>query len=524
MKRKIKTRKSSLALDLSVNKNYKIKLSNKTNLFEDGGEKTNSQQEAERDAKVWLRGWYSDPTTQQMMEKLDTRDYNENPFVAPNGTSITNANNARRAIVATTLNTTPIKYTDEFSDNKFGQTYQSVYDPSKYLIKINSGISGSLLESTIAHEGDHTLQYNLPFLNETTESVPHVLKPGVEYNEYLDNKGEVRSRIMEARKALNLSPSKRDYTPEEAAEMQKSLVDMGAKAGNAGDLNRVTPETMAGYLNYLAHNETTDSYDGVLSAKHGGRLNVNKLAEGGMADKSAAVAKEAFGGKNIGSSIGGIASAATGILESALANAKVDTSSATNAIEATKNHKLDNSSLDALASSYNTTPWADTDLNFKDFRPGAGELAMNTIKATAQGISAGASVGGPWGAVIGGVVGLGSSLGGIFAGRAKAKKEEARLEAEAKLANKNMEVQAESNRDLIMQQQANSTLRNVAAEGGQLDTYKEGEEYDLSAEEIKNLKSQGYDIDLNYSLNEEVDIDPSDIQTLRELGYEFDII
>jgi hypothetical protein len=207
-----------------------------------------------------------------------------------------------------------------------------------------------------------------------------------------------------------------------------------------------------------------------------------------------------------------------------MANAKVDTSAADNAIEATQNHQLDDSSLDALADSYNTTPWADTDVNFKDFRPGAGELAMNTINATVQGVSAGASVGGPWGAVIGGVVGLGSAVGGIFAGRAKAKREEKRVEREAKEANAQKQAQAEANRDTIMQKQANKALRNVAAEGGQLDTYKEGEEYDLSAEEIKKLKSQGYDIDLGYNINDEVDIDPSDIQTLRELGYEFDII
>lgn len=245
---------------------------------------------------------------------------------------------------------------------------------------------------------------------------------------------------------------------------------------------------------------------------------------GKMAAASAAAAKKAFSGGNGASTLAGLGSAAIGIAESAMSNAEVDTSSATNAIEATQNHQLDTSSLDALAASYNTTPWADTDLNFKDFRPGAGELAMNTVKAGIQGLSAGASVGGPWGAIAGAAVGLGSAVGGIFAGRAKAKKEESRLENEAKLANMQLQAQAESNRDLIMQQQANSALRNIAAEGGQLNTYKEGEEYDLSAEEIKNLKSEGYDIDLNYSLNEEVDIDPSDIQTLRELGYEFDII
>lgn len=526
MKRNIKKRKSNTALDLSLHKNYKV---SKQNKFGDGGDKTDSQKSAEQNANIWLRNWYGDPTTQQMMNTLDTRDYSENPFVTPNGTSISDANTARKAIIATSLNTTPVKYTDEFADNKFGQTYQSAYDPNKYLIKVNSGISGSLLDSTLSHEKDHILQYNLPFLNETTQPVPHTLKPGVEYDEYLDNKGEIRSRVMEARKALNLSPSKRDYTPEEAAEMQKSLVDMGAKAGNAGDLNRVTPETMAGYLNYLAQNDTP-SYDmeDVSYAKYGGSFNVNKYGGGGamsaISSVASAIGGKGGGGGGIGGKVGGIAGAATGILEASMANAKVDTSAADNAIEATKNHQLDDSSLDALADSYNTTPWADTDVNFKDFRPGAGELAMNTINATVQGVTAGASVGGPWGAVIGGVVGLGSAVGGIFAGRAKAKREEVRLEREAKEANAQKEAQAEANRDNIMQKQANKNLRNIAADGGQLDVYKEGEEYDLSPAEIKRLKSEGYDIDLGYNINDEIDIDPSDIQTLRELGYEFDII
>lgn len=251
----------------------------------------------------------------------------------------------------------------------------------------------------------------------------------------------------------------------------------------------------------------------------------NSYAGGGkMAANSAAVAKKAFSDGNGASTLAGLGSAAIGIAESAISNAEVDTSSATNALEATHNYKLDTNSLDALAASYNTTPWASEDLNFKDFRPGAGELIMNAAKAGIQGLSAGAGAGGAWGAIGGAAIGLGSAIGGMFAGRAKAKKEEARLENEAKLANMQLQAQAESNRDLILQQQANASLRNIAADGGRLVTYKEGEEYDLSAEEIKDLKSKGYDVDLNYSLNEEVDIDPSDIQTLRELGYEFDII
>lgn len=244
----------------------------KSNIFETGGTKTSTQKSAESKAKRWTRDWYSNPTTKQMMGELDTRNYSENP-VEINGNTITNEDQARQILVANSLYNTPIEYTDEFADNKLGQTYESVYDPSKYLIKINSNLTGSGLESTITHEGDHVIQYNLPFLNETTQPVPHTLKPGVEYNDYLDSPNEIRSRIMETRKALNLDPSKRNYTPEEAAKMQEDLVNMGDMAGGAVYLNRLEPETMAGYLNYLAQNNTVNmNEDGIYSASQGGRL------------------------------------------------------------------------------------------------------------------------------------------------------------------------------------------------------------------------------------------------------------
>lgn len=164
----------------------------------------------------------------------------------------------------------------------------------------------------------------------------------------------------------------------------------------------------------------------------------------------------------------GIAGSAMTMVDNFMKNSEVDTTEADNALEATKSHQLDPSGLDALSSSYNATPWADTDVDFENFLPSTGEYISNTLSSTVSGLATGAQVGGPWGAVIGGVVGLGSAVGGIFAGREKAKLEEARLEAAAKKANTAIENKAIDARNNIIQQQTNSILRNIAADGGRI--------------------------------------------------------
>lgn len=197
----------------------------------------------------------------------------------------------------------------------------------------------------------------------------------------------------------------------------------------------------------------------------------NKFTDGGMSKASRDAAKKAFNDENLGSTLGVLGSTATTLVDNAMQNAEVDTTSADNAIAATNAFQTNNSSLDTLANSYDSAPWAATDYSFKDFRPGAGELIMNSVSSAISGASAGASAGGPWGAIGGAAVGLGSALGGIFAGRAKAKKEEARLEAESILANQSIQARAEASRDALIQQQANQKLMNIAAYGGSLGNF-----------------------------------------------------
>lgn len=541
MKRNVKRRNSNTYLDLSLNKNYKVrKLQGYETEQTVSGNPANNK--AIEDAKAFARRWYIHPTTRAMLEQVDPRarvyqeDYTRE---LPNGVQA-NADMARVYDAMDAISNTPINYVE--LDNGTGGNY----NPYKDEININTlyykpNDKSSKGASTVLHELEHAVQYAIPYVVNKTQpfrTERNTAHPGwtngFDERSNIRSEREIRSRLMEFRKHFNLKPDKRDYTPEDVELMfqnTNSLTPDGVM-----QLQMYTPETIANYLNFTAdagdidtqqpsNNLITPSYDeGVSMASNGGRLKLNKFGGGGkMTEASRKVAEEAFNAENVGKSVGAIGGAAMEIVGAAKANAEVDTSSADNAIEAVNNHKLDTSSLDALSSSYNSTPWAATDYNFKDFRPGGGELAMNTLKATMQGASAGASVGGPWGAIAGAAVGLGSSLGGIFAGRAKAKKEELRLEAEAKIANQSLQAQANANRDAIMQQQADTFLQNIAAEGGQLE-FKEGEEYDLSYKDIYKLKNKGYDIDIPHKINDEVEIDPSELESLKNLGYEFEII
>lgn len=254
-------------------------------------------------------------------------------------------------------------------------------------------------------------------------------------------------------------------------------------------------------------------------------IHANKFTKGGDTDGNEGSGGTGANSKfsNVMGAIGAVGGAAVNIAQSSIANAEVDTSTADNAIQAVNNQKLDTSSLDALATSYNNTPWAAEEYDFKDFRPGAGELVMNTLNAGMSGFSGGASSGSGWAAAAGAAIGLGSAIGGMFAGRAKAKREARMLENEAEVANLTAQTKAEASRDAIIQNQANSFLQNIAAEGGQLN-FKEGEEYDLSYKDIYKLKNKGYDMFRSYKVNDEIEIDPSELEDLKNLGYEFEII
>lgn len=192
----------------------------------------------------------------------------------------------------------------------------------------------------------------------------------------------------------------------------------------------------------------------------------NKYGWGGASKEALG---KAFGdASSTAGSVSNIASSVMTMVSNGMENAEINTTEADNAIEAVESYKLDNSSLDALANSYNSTPWAATDYDSSDFTKSGWEIAGNTFESTLSGITTGASVGGPWGAVIGGLAGLGSGLIGWGIGEAKAEEAERRLEEQARKANRAIELNAVNTRDSILQQQTNNTLRNIAADGGRL--------------------------------------------------------
>jgi hypothetical protein len=213
-----------------------------------------------------------------MMGELDYNDYERYPVITPTGMEVKDPELARKVKAISALRT-PVNYV-ELPENKLGQHGTTGMDPNKNFININKDLFGKALSSTLVHEGDHAVQTQMPFIKRTTQPVKHKLKPEYDVDSYMDKPNEIRSRIMETRKFFNLDPAKRDYTPNEAAEMQKQLMEAGQSAGSASQLNRLTPETMAGYLNYLASNDTKKSSNNVGMSMY--EEGVNYAAKGGI--------------------------------------------------------------------------------------------------------------------------------------------------------------------------------------------------------------------------------------------------
>lgn len=194
----------------------------------------------------------------------------------------------------------------------------------------------------------------------------------------------------------------------------------------------------------------------------------NIYKKGSWKNSSREALDSAFSSENLGSTLGVIGGAVGDIATAGIANAEVDTTVADNAIDAVESFQPATASLDALANSYNSTTFADTDYNHKDFMVSTGEGLANMGKAALSGAAAGATVGGPWGALIGGAAGLLGSGAGWIAGGFKAKNEAERLEREAKIANLSVTNKAISAKDTIMENKYNDFMSNIAAYGGPL--------------------------------------------------------
>ena len=238
---------------------------------------TTQDKENRLEAMSFIRRWYANPVTQQILSQNDHHDYEKWGVRSYNGKIITYPEDARNLITVATLSNTPVEYT-ELPENTLGQHLFTSPDVSKNKIQMNiNRPSGQ--RYTFIHELIHALQKQIPGLATPTQKIQYRLKPGVMPHNYLDKPYEIHSRLFEFRKYHNLSPEKRDYTAEEVEEMQKKTEGMEGYLGGVTDLNRLDPQTLANYLNFVASNDRntqpnirTNERSNTAFAKHGGKL------------------------------------------------------------------------------------------------------------------------------------------------------------------------------------------------------------------------------------------------------------
>lgn len=179
------------------------------------------------------------------------------------------------------------------------------------------------------------------------------------------------------------------------------------------------------------------------------------------------LANGAFSKGNLAGTMGSMASGVSGIVNAAVKNAEVDTSEADTAIEAVNGFKPNKSSLDDLATSFNSLQYANSDWTGKDFSIDTGEALANMGSALLQGASTGA-VAGPWGALAGAAAGLATSGAGWIAGAVKAKSKADELNRLAEESNNAANERAIYARDSILSKMQNQRMQGIKAYGGDL--------------------------------------------------------
>ena len=205
------------------------------------------------------------------------------------------------------------------------------------------------------------------------------------------------------------------------------------------------------------------------------KIKANIYEEAGLLERMNAssneVAKNAFSSGKLSGTIGGLSSGVGTIIQSSLANAEVDTTQADNAIEAINDYQPNTSSLNALASSYASSPTASVDHDYKDYTVSTGEGIANMGKAGLAGFTTGLQAGGIWGGIAGLVGGLGASGFSWLAGTQKAKREAERLNREGLIANISKANRASDAVEDIQENEYNSFMRNQISYGGPLHTH-----------------------------------------------------
>lgn len=220
---------------------------------------------------------------------------------------------------------------------------------------------------------------------------------------------------------------------------------------------------------------------------------LNLFAEGGdtkqtWGQQAKSSAQSAFSGQNLGSTIGGIGSAAGTIVNAGIQNSQIaDTSGLEGEIKQAQTKVVQANNNDDLMSEWSAfTPMEN--VSWKDIRGGStGQRIGNTIGAAGSGAAAGASVGGPIGAIVGGVVGLGSAIGGWLGGNRKAKKKAKKFNKQIDAANEKNMVALEDKAGNIDTQNDLNMLANFSAYGGPINIFGSGAiDYELAKEDLYN--------------------------------------
>ena len=179
------------------------------------------------------------------------------------------------------------------------------------------------------------------------------------------------------------------------------------------------------------------------------------------------IAKEAFNSSNIAGTIGSIVGGLGTVVESSLANAKVDTSKADNAIAAINAYEPNTSSLDTIASSHNTAN-TNVDINAEDMTVSTGEGLANMGKAGLAGFTTGLQTGGIWGGIAG-LLGGTAAAGIAWAnGTSNAEDMEDLKRRELNIAKMSASKKTESARDTYHKNEYDNFMINHAAYGGPL--------------------------------------------------------
>lgn len=128
------------------------------------------------------------------------------------------------------------------------------------------------------------------------------------------------------------------------------------------------------------------------------------------------------------------------------------------------------SSFDQLNSDYNRLAASPMNFDYKDIRGKTdGELVGGVLSSTMSGAATGLTVGGPWGALAGAVVGLGSGIGGVIAGNNEAKRKQAQLALDARVASETAQQNLSLANENLMDYNFRAGVSNRAEFGGRFD-------------------------------------------------------